>query len=136
MRKFLKSAQGPAAPRHTAKELTCSSGGALDSGPVVREFLKAHKARPRPAIQQRNSPVLRAGRLILGLLCANSSRGAREYSNIAKVAVVFRIVETVPDHKFIGNLKTCVFHMHRFNTPVGFVKQRDDLERLRMTLRQ
>ena len=33
---FQTSAQGMAAHRHSAKELACSSGGALDPGPVVR----------------------------------------------------------------------------------------------------
>ena len=36
---FLRSAQGAAARRHTAKQLARSSGGALDTGPVVRGFL-------------------------------------------------------------------------------------------------
>ena len=35
---LLKSAQGTAARRHSAKKLTCPSGGALDPGPVVRVF--------------------------------------------------------------------------------------------------
>ena len=37
--RFFRSAQGPAARRHTTKELACSWGGAPDPGPVVREFL-------------------------------------------------------------------------------------------------
>ena len=39
----LRSAQGPAARRHTTKELACPLGGALDPGPVVREFLGSAK---------------------------------------------------------------------------------------------
>ncbi len=39
----LRSAQGPAARRHTTKELACPLGGALDPGPVVREFLGGAK---------------------------------------------------------------------------------------------
>ena len=35
------SAQGPAARRHSIKELACSSGGSLESRPVVREFLQS-----------------------------------------------------------------------------------------------
>ena len=38
-REFLVSAQGTAARRHSAKELVCPSGGALDPGPVVRVSL-------------------------------------------------------------------------------------------------
>ncbi len=46
------SAQGPAARRHTTKELACPLGGALDPGPVVRVFLKSVES---------NVPSLNAG---------------------------------------------------------------------------
>ena len=36
-----KTAQGTAARRHSVNELACSSGGALNTVPVVREFLRA-----------------------------------------------------------------------------------------------
>ena len=48
----IMSAQGPAARRHTTKELACSSGGAPDPGPVVREFLKSSS----PPLDHTNSP--------------------------------------------------------------------------------
>ena len=38
-------AQGTAARGHSAKELACPSGGALDPVPVVRVFLKASTGR-------------------------------------------------------------------------------------------
>ena len=42
------SAQGTDARRHSVNELACSSGGAIDTGSVVRELLGRHRRRPAP----------------------------------------------------------------------------------------
>ena len=52
------SAQGPPARRHTTEELARSSGGALDPGPVVREFLKS----------QPQTRLINRGRVILAIV--------------------------------------------------------------------
>ena len=63
-----------AACHHTREELASSLGGMLDSVPVLREFLKAQRARLRATIQERNSLVLWVACLIPCLSCASSSK--------------------------------------------------------------
>ena len=68
----LPSAQGPAARRHTAKELARSSGGTLDTGPVVRGFLKssldgAFEVRGEVVMQRRSFERLNEEREKAGL---------------------------------------------------------------------
>jgi hypothetical protein len=56
LREFLKSAKGKAARHQTGKDLARSSGGALDTAPVLRDFLKipAETAVTPPNRRQRD----------------------------------------------------------------------------------
>ena len=59
-----------------APETVAETIGLAAAAGLVGGSIEAHKARLRAAIKPRNSPVLRAERLIPGLLCACSSEDA------------------------------------------------------------
>src|SRR5579871_2578232 len=54
---------------------------------------------------------------------------SRYYTDVGKVAVLFRVIEAVADHKFIGNLKSYVVALQRQLTARRFIEQGCDLQR-------
>ena len=73
------SAQGPVARRHSVKELASSSGGAVKSGPVVREFLRnAASALDRSPVPVLDAPHSRSRKPRLLYLITRGERGGAQ----------------------------------------------------------